>query len=423
MLSAEYIREHADEVRDALRKRHTDAPLDEAIAADNERRALLQEIEAIKAERNAASKQIGAAKDPAERQRLIAAQAGVRERIDALDARLADVEARRQAALLQIPNMPLPEVPEGAGEEENVVARVGLEPRELPFPARPHWELGESLGILDFERGGKIAGSRFYVLSGAGSRLQRALIQFMLDLHVEEHGRREIYPPFLIKEAGLFASGQLPKFRDMVYHDDEDDLYLIPTAEVPLTSLWRDEIIEPGQLPLRYVAYTPCFRREKMSAGRDVRGMKRGHQFDKVELYTYSEPESSMDELALILEQAETVCRRLELPYRVLQICGGDLGFNNAIQYDLEVWAPGQAEWLEVSSVSNTRDFQARRANIRFRRQAGGKTEHPHTLNGSALALPRVMIAVLENYQNADGSITVPAALRPYMHADVIDRT
>ncbi|MGH2584675.1 MAG: serine--tRNA ligase [Dehalococcoidia bacterium] len=421
MLSAEFIREHPDDVRDALRRRHVDAPLEDVLRCDAERRRIIPEVENLKAGRNAASKRIGQTKDPEERQRLIAEQAGARDRIDALEAELKVVETRLTDALMQIPNMPLPEVPDGPDESANVVVRHGDVPLpELGFPAQPHWELGERLSIIDFDRGVKMSGSRFYVLKGLGARLQRALIQLMLDMHVYEHGLEEIYPPALVKEASLWASGDLPKFLDNLYHDYEDDLWLVPTAEVPITNMYRDEILEPDTLPLRYVAYTPCFRREKMSAGRDVRGIKRVHQFDKVEMFTFAEPEHSMAELERMLRHAEAVCDRLELPHRILQICTGDLGFKSSISYDVEVWAAGQQEWLEVSSVSNVRDFQARRANIRFRREPQGRPEHPHMLNGSGLALPRVVIAILENNQNEDGSVTVPVALRHYLRTDVI---
>ena len=423
MLSPEFIREHADQVREALRKRHMDAPLDDVLRLDVERRQIIPQVESLKRERNEASRRIGGAKDPEEKQRLIAEQAGMRDRIDALEQQLKDAERRLNEALMQIPNVPLPEVPEGPDESGNIVVRHGDVPLpELGFAARPHWELGEQLGIIDFERGVKMSGSRFYVLTGLGARLQRALIQLMLDMHVYEHGLEEVYPPALVKEASLWATGDLPKFLDNLYHDYEEDLWLVPTAEVPLTNMYRDEIIEPGTLPLRYVSYTPCFRREKMSAGRDVRGIKRLHQFDKVEMYTFSEPERSMEELEQMLRRAEAVCDRLELPHRVLQICTGDLGFKSAISYDVEVWAAGQQEWLEVSSVSNVRDFQARRANIRFRREHGGRPELPHMLNGSGLGLPRVLIAILENNQNEDGSITVPVALRQYLRTDLIAR-
>ncbi len=420
MLSREFIRQHPDEVRAMLARRHMDAPLDEVLELDRQHRALLQQAEELKAARNAAIRRIAQTKDPEERARLIAEQQGARERITALDAQVKEVEQRLTALLYQIPNMLHPSVPDGESEADNVVVRQEGEPRVFDFPPKPHWDLGPELGILDFEAGIKIAGSRFYVLKREGARLQRALIQFMLDLHVHEHGLEEVYPPFVAKEVCFWATGDLPKFADNLYHDVEDDVWLIPTAEVPLTNLWRDEIIPPGTLPLRYVAYTACFRREKMSAGRDVRGIKRGHQFDKVEMYTFCEPERSMEELEAMLARAEAVCRRLGIPHRVVQLCSADVGFKSAITYDVEMWAPGVQEWLEVSSVSNVLDFQARRANVRFRREPGARPEYPHMLNGSGLALPRVMIALLENYQQADGSVVIPEVLRPYMRAEVI---
>jgi len=420
MLSIQFIREHADDVREALRKRHTDAPIDAILDLDARRRALQSEVDRLRADQNAAGRAIGATKDAAERQTLIAAQKAGSERIKMIEPELRALGEQLQQALYQVPNMPLPEVPEGDDETGNVVVKIGPPAPDMDFVPQPHWEIGERLGIIDFERGVKIAGSRFFVLKGLGAQLQRALINFMLDLHIHEHGLTVIEPPYVVTAAGLWATGDFPKFMDNVYHDAEDDLWLVPTAEVPLTNLHRDEIIEPGVLPLRYVAHTPCWRREKMSAGRDVRGIKRVHQFHKVEMYTFCEPERSMGELERMLFQAETVCERLGLPYRRLQICTGDLGFKSAISFDLEAYAPGQAEWLEISSISNVRDFQARRAEIRFRREAGGRAEHPHMLNGSGLALPRVIIAILENYQNADGSVTIPDALRPYMRADRI---
>lgn len=403
-----------------LARRHMDAPVDEVLELDRQHRALLQQVEELKAARNAASRRIAQTKDPEERQRLITEQQGVRDRIAALDAQVKELEQRLTALLYQIPNMLHPSVPDGESEADNVVVRQEGEPRVFDFPPKPHWDLGPELGIIDFEAGIKIAGSRFYVLKNYGARLQRALIQFMLDLHVHEHGLEEVYPPFVAKEVCFWATGDLPKFADNLYHDIEDDVWLIPTAEVPLTNLWRDEIIPPGMLPLRYVAYTACFRREKMSAGRDVRGIKRGHQFDKVEMYTFCEPERSMEELEVMLSRAEAVCRRLGIPHRVVQLCSADVGFKSAITYDVEMWAPGVQEWLEVSSVSNVLDFQARRANVRFRREPGARPEYPHMLNGSGLALPRVMIAVLENYQQPDGSVVVPEVLRPYMRTDLI---
>ncbi len=314
-----------------------------------------------------------------------------------------------------MPNLPHESVPVGAGESENQVLREEGQRREFDFSPLPHWELGTRLGILDFERGAKLSGSRFYVLRGAGALLQRGLIAWMLDLHVGQHGYTEIYPPVLVKEQCMWGAGQLPKFADNIYRDAEEDLWLIGTAEIPLTNLHRDEVLDFDKLPLSYVSYTPCFRREKFSAGRDVRGIKRGHQFDKVEMYKLTTPEESYAALERIVEDASDVCRALEIPFRVVQMVTGDLGFTAAKKYDLELWAPGSQEWLEVSSVSNCEAFQARRTNIRFRRTPKTKPEFVHTLNGSGLALPRTLIAVLENYQQPDGSIVVPEVLRPWM--------
>ncbi|MBT9160262.1 MAG: Serine--tRNA ligase [Dehalococcoidia bacterium] len=294
------------------------------------------------------------------------------------------------------------------------------ERRQFDFKPRPHWELGEALGIIDFERGVKLSGSRFYVLKGLGARLQRALIDFMLDLHIKEHGYTEIYPPFMVKRECMVGSGNLPKFADNLYHDQQDDFWFVPTAEVPLTNLYRGEILPPGTLPIYHVAFTACFRREKMSAGKDTRGIKRGHQFDKVELYKFVEADTSDEELEKMVEDAAVVCGKLGLAYRIVQLCAADLGFASAKSYDIEVWAPGCGEWLEVSSCSNCTDFQARRANVRYRPDVGAKPQFAHTLNGSGLALPRILIAVLENYQQGDGSITVPEVLRTYMGVDAI---
>jgi seryl-tRNA synthetase len=344
----------------------------------------------------------------------------VGERIKSLEHAIGRNDEELNDRLLRIPNLVHPDVPDGEGAEDNVEVRRWGEARNFDFEPLPHWDIGTNLGIIDFERGVKISGSRFYVLMGLGARLQRALIAFMLDLHVNEHGCIEVYPPFMVKQETMLGSGNLPKFADNLYHDAEDDLWFVPTAEVPVTGLHRDEILEPGVLPLRYAAFTACFRREAMSAGKDTRGIKRGHQFDKVELYKFVEPHTSDDELEGMMRDAEEVCRRLELPYRVLRLCSGDLGFNAAKSYDIEVWAPGCGEWLEVSSCSNCIDFQARRANIRYRPQAGEKPQYVHTLNGSGLALPRVVISVLENYQQADGSVVVPEVLRSYMGVEAI---
>jgi len=415
VLSLQFIREHPDDVREAVTRRYLTAPVDDILRLDGERRRILLEMEALKAERNQAGKRIGAARDADERQRLIDGMRGVSERIDAFEKELRDTEERLNALLLDVPNVPRPDVPLGEGEDDNVVIRQWGEPRAYESALLPHWELGERLGIIDFERGVKLSGSRFYVLKGTGARLQRALIAYMLDLHGGQHGYTEVYPPFVVKEECMWGAGQLPKFADNLYHDVEDDLWLVPTAEVPVTNLHRDEILEPGTLPLRYAAYTACFRREKMKAGRDVRGIKRGHQFDKVELYKFCVPEESDAELESMTADAEAVLRGLGLVYRVKELCTGDLGVTSVKSYDLEVWAPGCQEWLEVSTCSNCADYQARRANVRFRREAGARPEFVHTLNGSGVALPRTLAAVLETYQQPDGSVVVPEALRGYM--------
>ena len=423
MLSLQFIREHADVVRKSLADRQTPGPLDEILELDVRRRDLLSETERFRAEQNAAGKKIGAAKDPAERQRMIAEMKGVSDRIDELAPALREVEERLNALVMEIPNIPDAATPFGVDEHANTVRDQSGEEYSDEW-RKPHYELGESLDIIDFERGTKLSGSRFYLLKGAGARLQRALIAFMLELHIDKHSYTEMYLPAMVKEETMWHSGQLPKFRDNLYHDAEEDYWFVPTAEVPLTNIHGDEILEAGTLPRHYVAYTPCFRREKMSAGRDVRGIKRGHQFDKVEMYKFCEPEKSADELESMLDDALDVCRALGFRYRVMNICTGDLGFNAARTYDIEVWAPGAGEWLEISSVSNCTDFQARRANIRFRREAGAKPEFVHTLNGSGLALPRTMIAIMENGQQPDGSIDVPEVLLPFMggigriHAD-----
>ena len=415
MLDINLIREQPELVRQALKDRQDDpAPVDEVLALDVQRRTIIQEVEALKSERNAASKEIGRTKDPAERQAKIEATRQMGDRISLLDEQLRQVEETLTQTLAGIPNIPDPRTPYGADEGENVVLRtVGALP-EYDFEPKPHWDLGPALGILDFERGVKITGSRFYVLSGAGARLQRALIAWMIDLHIRQ-GYTEKYTPFMVKAQTLFGAGQLPKFSENLYHDHEEDLWLVPTAEVPLTGLHMDEILEENSLPYLYTAYTPCFRREKISAGRDVRGIKRGHQFDKVEMYIFCRAEEAEQMHLKMLADAEQTCAGLGLTYRVKQLCTGDLGFGARLTYDLEVWAPGVEEWLEVSSVSNVGDFQARRANIKYRPAEGGKPRLVHTLNGSGLGMPRTLIAVLEHYQQADGSVVVPEVLRPWM--------
>jgi len=415
MLDINLIREQPDVVRQALKIRQMNpGVVDDLQQMDARRRALITEVESLKAQRNAVSKEIGKSKDAAERQAKIEAMRQVGDQIDALDVQVKQVDEELQALVASIPNLPDPETPYGLSDADNVVLRQVGEIPQYDFTPIPHWDLAPQLGILDLERGVKITGSRFYVLSGAGARLQRALIAWMLDLHIRQ-GYTEKYTPFMVRAGTLFASGQLPKFVDNLYHDIEEDLWMVPTAEVPLTGLHMEEILEDGSLPLRYTAYTPCFRREKMSAGRDVRGIKRGHQFDKVEMYIFCRPEESERELEKMLADAEATCAGLGLTYRILRLCSGDLGFNARVTYDLEVWSPGCGEWLEVSSVSNVGDFQARRANVKYRPADGGKTRLVHTLNGSGLGLPRTLIAVMEHYQQADGSIVVPEVLRPWM--------
>ena len=414
MIDIKIVREHPQRLKASLkRRRMDDAVVDELAGLDESWRAKLTQVEILKAERNAASKAIAASQNAGEREEKIMAMRAVGEQIATLDAEVKRIEAELQELIANVPNLVDAAVPDGDDESANLVTRVVGEKPAFDFEPLPHWELGTRLGILDFDQGVKITGSRFYVLSGAGARLQRALIAWMLDLHGRQ-GYLEKYTPFMVKGETLYASGQLPKFADNLYKDHEEDLWMVPTAEVPLTGIHMGDFIDGAQLPLRYTAYTPCFRREKMSAGRDVRGIKRGHQFDKVEMYIYSKPEESMRELEKMLADAEQTCAGLGLTYRIVQLCSGDLGFNACISYDVEVWAPGCQEWLEVSSVSNVGDFQARRANIKYTDENGRK-DYLHTLNGSGLGLPRTLIAVLETCQQADGSIRVPEVLKAWM--------
>jgi seryl-tRNA synthetase len=415
MLDIKLIREQPDLVRQGIRRRGDDpAIVDQILGLDARRRELLTQVENLKATRNAVSKEIGKMKDAATRDAKIAEMRAVGDQITELDREVAAVEAQFDLAMLMAPNLPHPDVPDGASEHDNVVVRTEGQPRKFDFTPRPHWELGEQLGIIDFERGVKLSGTRFFVLKGAGSRLQRALIAWMLDVHINQHGYTEITPPYVVKEEILVGTANLPKFGDNLFRVEGVDLTLIPTAEVPVTNLYRDEILAPGSLPIYHVAYTPCWRNEQMSAGRDVRGIKRVYQFDKVEMVKFVEPDKSYDELMTLIDNAEDICKGLQIPYRLLNLCTADLG-NATMKYDLEMWAPGVEEWLEVSSCGNFGDYQARRASLRYRPAAGARPEFLHTLNGSGLALPRVMIAIMENYQQADGSIVVPEVLRPYM--------
>ena len=412
MLDLRFIRENIDLVRQAVANRQDTAPLDEILELDLECRQKTLELEGFRHAR----------KEAAREKKMVSADEGrgLRAKIRALEEEVRSLDKQLEELLLEVPNIPHPTVPIGEDETDNVVVRSWGEPRSFDFEPVPHWKLGESLGIIDFERGVKLSGTRFYVLKGLGARLQRALISFMLDLHTTEHGYNEVYPPFMVKRECMVGSGNLPKFADNLYHDEEDDFWFVPTAEVPITNLHRDEIIPPGILPIYYVAYTACFRREKMSAGKDTRGIKRGHQFDKVELYKFTEPATSDQELEKMVTAAEQVCQRLELPYRVKQLCTADLGFASQKSYDIEMWAPGCGEWLEVSSCSNCGDFQARRADIRYRPSPESKPQFAHTINGSGLALPRVLIAIMENYQQADGSIIIPEVLQSYVGQKVI---
>jgi seryl-tRNA synthetase len=410
------LREKPDEVRAGYERLGAPVDLARVTAADTRVRDLKNDSQTLQAEQNRLSREIGRAAAGEARERAKAESTSLKEKIEALQGQLATAEADLESLLLELPNLPHPSVPVGKDESENVVLREEGKKRGYDFTPKPHWDLGTALDIIDFERGVKISGTRFYVLKGWGARLQRALITLMLDLHTEKHGYLEIYPPYMVRRDCLVGTGNLPKFGDNLYRDAVEDFWFIPTAEVPVTNLYRDEIVEGARLPIKHVAFTACFRREQMAAGRDTRGIKRGHQFDKVELVKFVRPETSMDELTALLSDAEDVLKVLELPYRVVQMCTGDLSFSAMAKQDLELWAPGCGEWLEVSSCSNFGDFQARRARIRFK-DAGAKEKarFVHTLNCSGLALPRTLIGILETYQRSDGRIDVPAALRPYL--------
>ena len=418
MLSIELIRNEPDYVSQALARRGEEASISEVLALDARRRQLIHEVDTLRARRNEVSRSIGRTgqKDSA----VLEEMRQVGERISIQEREVKELEQQIGSLLLGLPNIPAEDVPQGMDEKDNLTVRTWGEPRPFDFTPLAHWDLGEHLGIIDFQRGVKLSGSRFYVLTGLGARLERALINWMLDLHTKEHGYTEVNPPAMVRREVMEGSGNLPKFSDNLYHDEEDDLWLIPTAEVPLTGLHREEVLSPGILPLYYASSTPCFRRERVAAGRDTRGIKRVHQFSKVELYKLVEPQFSEEELQNLVADVEEVCRQLGLAYRVLQLCTGELGFASAKSYDLEMWAPGCGEWLEVSSCSNCTDFQARRASIRYRPKEGDRPAYLHTLNGSGLALPRVIIAIIENYQQQDGSVVVPEILRPYMGCDLI---
>ena len=416
MLDIKWVRERPNEVREMLAQRRSAFPLDTLLEVDRRRRDLLGEGEELKARRNEGSRRVGEAKKKGENaDALMEEMRLLGERVGAIDEEGASLDRQMEELLSQIPNRPHVSVPRGADEESNVVVRSWGEPRSFDFEPKPHWELGEALDILDFERGVRLAESRFTVLKGSGARMERALINFMLDLHTREHGYTEFAPPFMVNSATMRGTGQLPKFAEDLYRCAEDDLWLIPTAEVPLTNLHGGEILPEEELPKLYTAYTPCFRKEAGSYGRDVRGILRQHQFSKVELVKLCTPATSYDELEKLTANAERVLQLLELPYRVVCLCTGDMGFASAKTYDLEVWLPSQGKYREISSCSNCEDFQARRMGTRYRPTKGGKAQFIHTLNGSGIAVGRCLIAIMENYQQPDGSVEVPGALRPWM--------
>ncbi|MGG2952479.1 serine--tRNA ligase [Geobacillus stearothermophilus] len=423
MLDVKILRAQFEEVKEKLMQRGGDlANIDRFEQLDKERRRLIAEVEELKSKRNDVSQQIAALKrEKKDAEPLIVQMREVGDRIKQMDEHIRQLEEELNALLLSIPNIPHESVPVGQSEEDNVEVRRWGEPRSFSFEPKPHWDIADQLGLLDFERAAKVTGSRFVFYKGVGARLERALINFMLDIHLDEFGYEEVLPPYLVNRASMIGTGQLPKFAEDAFHLDSEDYFLIPTAEVPVTNLHRDEILSADDLPLYYAAYSACFRAEAGSAGRDTRGLIRQHQFNKVELVKFVKPEDSYEELEKLTRQAETILQRLGLPYRVVALCTGDLGFSAAKTYDIEVWLPSYGTYREISSCSNFEAFQARRANIRFRRDPKAKPEYVHTLNGSGLAIGRTVAAILENYQQEDGSVIIPEALRPYMgNRDVI---
>lgn len=421
MLDIKFVRENPDKVAAALKSRGLDLGLDEFLAREKQRRELLVEVEALKSKRNTVSQEVSRLKKAGQAaDDIIAEMRTVGDRIAALDNQVKETEAALEAILMNIPNIPHESVPVGSDETANPEIRRWGTPGKFDFAPKAHWEIGEKLGILDFERGGKVTGARFTFYRGLGSRLERSLINFMLDLHTREHGYTEFFPPFIVNADSMVGTGQLPKFAQDMFKLEGLDYYLIPTAEVPVTNLHRQEILDGASLPLYYTAYSACFRAEAGAAGRDTRGLIRQHQFNKVELVKFSLPEDSYNQLELLTANAERVLQLLGLPYRVVLLCTGDMGFSSAKTYDLEVWLPSFDKYREISSCSNFEDFQARRADIKFRRDPKAKPEFVHTLNGSGVAIGRTVAAILENYQQADGSVVIPEALRPYMGVDVI---
>jgi len=421
MLDLKFIRENLDLVKEGVKNKREKVDLDRLISIDSKRRKILQEVEQLKNQRNTSSQLIAKLKKEGKSADAeIAEMKKVGDRIKEMDTELRTLESEIKEIQSWVPNPPHSSVPIGQSEEDNIeIKKWGTLP-ELDFKPKPHWEIAEDLGIIDFARGSKISGSFFVSYRGLGAKLERALINYMIDFHVEKHGYLEVFPPFLVNRASMFATGQIPKLEDDMYHTQVDDLFLIPTAEVPVTNFHRDEILKEKDLPIKYTAYTPCFRREAGSYGKDTRGLFRIHQFDKVEMVKFVKPETSYDELESLLSNAEDVLQALNLPYRVIELCTADLNFGAAKCYDIEVWAESAGKYLEVSSCSNYEAFQGRRGNIRLRNESTGKTEFVHTLNGSGLALPRTVIAILENYQSDDGTVVVPEVLRDYFGNDVI---
>ena len=416
MLDIKYLRQNIDFVAGKLRERGQEIHLERFIALDEKRRDIIGEVEALRSERNNVSKMIGERKkNRQDATEIIERMGEVSNRIKELDESQKQVDEEIRQILMTLPNVPHESVVCGKGAEDNPVIRVWGEKPQFSFTPRPHWEIGEGLNILDFARGAKITGARFTLYRGLGARLERAIVNLMLDLHTGIHGYTEVLTPFMVNRESMTGTGQLPKFEEDLFRIDKVDYFLIPTAEVPVTNIHRDEILREKELPITYVAYSPCFRAEAGSYGKDTRGLIRQHQFNKVELVKFTCPESSYEELEKLTENAEEVLKRLNIPYRVVSLCSADLGFSSAKTYDIEAWLPGQDAYREISSCSNFGDFQARRASIRFRREEGGKVEFVHTLNGSGLAVGRTLVAVLENYQQADGSVVIPEALRPYM--------
>ncbi|MEC8890700.1 MAG: serine--tRNA ligase [Chloroflexota bacterium] len=420
MIDIDLIREKPEVVEESAQKRGQVFQVAEASELDSRRRRTISEIDSLRARRNEVSRELG--KKSEKPQELIKDMREVGAQISKLEKKEKDIAEQLQNILMDIPNIPGDTTPFGADEGENVIVRtVGNKP-EFDFDPKPHWDIGEDLGIIDFQRGVKVSQTRFYLLRNKGAMLQRAIISWMLDLHISQHGYSELYLPYMVNRATVTGSSHLPHFEENMYHDEEDDLFMVPTAEAPVTGMFRDEIIDGSELPLKFVSHTPCWRREKFSAGRDTRGIKRVHQFDKVEMYKFVEPHTSYEELETLVRDAEEVCAQLEIPHRVLELCTGDLGFAASKSYDVEMWGSGTGEWLEVSSCSNCTDFQSRRSAIRYRPSEGGRPRLVHTLNGSGLAVPRVMIAILEHYQQEDGSVIVPDVLKPFTGFDSISK-